>query len=136
MIYGNTFIDNNIDFILMETNMTINDPINLAGNQFGLWVYGGEGPYPHFHLKGNGGFEACIMIQYPEYFDHGGKYKDKLKSKYCKLLNEWMQELDSNNISNWCKIVNQWNENNSKYKILHSKRPDYSNIYPYHTFTK
>lgn len=68
-------------------------------DSFEIWVYGGEGPIPHFHLiKGDQNFpdfEACIKIEKAEYFHHSGK-EGKRESKVSNKTSSNSKIIDIN----------------------------------------
>jgi hypothetical protein len=98
---------------------------------FTIYIYGSEGPKPHFHLiKGNPkypDFETCIKINNPIYFHHSGK-EGVLNSKEKKRLIEFLK---SNNKyfpdkTNWQMLVIQWSMNNTDFQISpKTKIPNY-----------
>lgn len=139
MIYGDKYPDEDISFTILESNMSEepDSQLIMGNNTFYIWVYGSEGNHPHFHIIGNR-LKSCIMLKYPKYFIHKD-YKDTLKSKYCKLLDNWMREIGSDGISNWDRLVIKWNTNNplkTQQIPVGTIQPDYSIIYPYGYFTK
>ena len=98
-------------------------------------VYGGEGAIPHFHIVGvNSKFQSCVCIHSPNYFAHGGKYKDTLNSKQRETLNNWLKESNIlfNTFSNWETINRIWEGSNPNCKFPDSRKvdiqPDYSKM--------
>jgi len=99
-------------------------------DNFSIYVYGSEGPKPHFHLiKGNPkspNFETCIEISSSIYFYHNNKegiLNSKQKKKLVDFLNKKHRLLNS---TNWEVLVIQWCLNNPEYEINPQiKMPDY-----------
>ena len=113
----------------------------LSFNSIGeckVYVYGDEGPIPHFHIiSKNGNFKCCVCIYESLYFNHGYK-TDTLNANQRKNLNEWLKEKHKTlNNTNWEVIKFLWdsnNEENKKYKIYKSNtQPDYINMENYKT---
>ena len=95
-----------------------------------------EGQIPHFHLfKKDHSFETCICIYSPNFFSHGGKYRDVLNRKQCKILDEYLRQPTkfSPNISIWESIQIIWESGNQKTCRFPENRkvysqPDYSSM--------
>ena len=138
MMYGNKYLDDEIEFILVESNMS-GDPnfeFELGKNTCYIWVYAGEGYIPHFHLITKN-IKTCIMLKYPEYFLHAG-YQDTIKSKYCTDLDNWLSEVN-NEVTNWERLVDKWNHNNpipTQQVPTGWEQPSYKTIYQRGTFSK
>lgn len=99
-------------------------------DSFEIWIYGGEGPIPHFHLISQKfpDFEACIKIEKVEYFHHSGK-EGILNSKEKKRLVEFLQSNHHKlNGTNWEILVAQWGMNNPKYDIPFLEMPNYREL--------
>ena len=101
-------------------------------DSFEIWIYGGEGPVPHFHLiTGNQKspeFETCIKIKEAEYFHHSGK-EGALNSKEKKRLIEFLQKPHHKlSGTNWEILVAQWGMNNPKYDIPFIEVPNYREL--------
>jgi len=101
---------------------------------FTLYIYGSEGPKPHFHLiKGNPkypDFETCIEINTVKYFHHSGK-EDVLTSKEKKRLIDFLNKENKHfsDKTNWQMLVVQWSMNNTNFQISSkTKMPDYTKL--------
>lgn len=97
---------------------------------FTIYIYGSEGPKPHFHLmRGNPkspDFETCIEITKAKYFHHTSKegiINSKEKKKLISFLNKKHHLLNG---TNWQVLVIQWCMNNPEYEINpKTKMPNY-----------
>ena len=83
-----------------------------------IWVYSGEGPIPHFHVK-NERFESCIHIFESKYANHEDYHKT-LNDDQVKILDSKLREKATDNKTYWDQIVDLWYQNNpenaSRYK--------------------
>ena len=69
-------------------------------------IYNNEPNIPHFHLfNENNSFHTCICIYENKYYDHEGKYIDKLSPNQCIQLNEWMK----NKVKRYSFKNTRWN---------------------------
>jgi hypothetical protein len=131
-----------IGTIRLDNNVLLEDRINSDDDKLRLkkvglcnvYVYSGEGPNPHFHIKGEN-FEACVKIYEAEFFSHAD-YHCELSKSNCSKLNDW---LDQKNIlinpekTNWEVIKDVWIRNNPDniYKNPPKQcdeKPDYSKM--------
>lgn len=78
---------------------------------------------PHVHVidtatRGNL-FSACIKLETPEYFPHGGKYTDKFNSKERKTFQKFMESAPRNKrySTNYEYACSMWNDNNSSTAV-------------------
>jgi hypothetical protein len=125
----------NFGEIIREDGQILLEMANIGSfDGFTIYIYGSEGPKPHFHLiKGNPkypDFETCIEINNPICFHHSGK-EGVLSSKEKKRLIEFLK---SNNKyfpdkTNWQVLVVQWSMNNADFELSpETKMPDYQNL--------
>lgn len=86
-------------------------------SEYTIWVYGKEGPIPHFHFVSKDK-EGCIQLNKNEYFSHTGKVAE-LSHLERKELIEFLQKPSNElpNVSNWQLLIATWNLNNPKYRI-------------------
>jgi len=99
-------------------------------DNFSIYVYGSEGPKPHFHLIiGNPRYpewETCIEISSSTYFHHNNKegiLNSKQKKRLIEFLNKKHHLLQG---TNWEVLVIQWCMNNPEYEINpKTKMPNY-----------
>ena len=126
----------NFDDIILEDRINTNDDklkLKKAG-KCNVLVYSGEGPIPHFHIKGDN-FETCIKIYSAEFFAHAN-YHYELSKANCEKLNEWLKQdniLINPNETNWEVVKRMWKRNNpdSNYKNPSKEcdeQPDYSKM--------
>lgn len=100
-----------------------------------IYVYGNEGPIPHFHLeKSNGEVICCICIFEAKYF-HQETYPTILSSKQKKELNKYMKTYTKNSfgakLTVWETAANAWNGANEKYAVTPNQslvQPDYTDL--------
>ena len=99
-------------------------------SEFSFEVYirtndGGNIPHVHIWDTGTKGkrFNSCVKLTSPEYFPHGGKYKDTFSSKQKDAFVEFMKEVRtfSNKrvpaMTNYEYCCFLWNENNSNVSV-------------------
>lgn len=124
------------DEIILEDRINTNDnklKLKKAG-KCNVLVYSGEGPIPHFHIKGDN-FETCVKIYSAEFFAHTDHHYELSKAN-CEKLNEWLKQnniLINPNETNWEVIKRMWKRNNpdSNYKNPPKEcdeQPDYSKM--------
>ena len=76
------------------------------------------GNIPHVHIRDVATrgklFDACVKLEYPEYFDHGC-HTDTLNAKQKRQLDEFMNAVPAKGVfkTNYEKAVYMWNDNNS-----------------------
>lgn len=94
-----------------------------------------EGNIPHFHLfTPDHSFETCICIYSPNFFSHGGKYRDVLNSRQCKMLDEYLRQPSKQNPIDavWKLIQSTWEVGNQNCKFPQERKiylqPDYSRM--------
>ena len=93
-----------------------------------IYVYGGEGTIPHFHiLTQNHEFETCLCIYEPKYFIHGSK-TGRFNKKQLEQINNYLKSkhpvLD---ITIWQMIAVTFDNNNStSFAYKGMKQPDYT----------
>ena len=113
---------------LLETEYSGNTRLNLKSiGECKIEVYTNEGSIPHFHLfNKDKTFETCICVYSNNYFAHGGKYLDKLSTKQCSILDEYLRQpsKQDKNISVWNAIRLSWEFGNQD-----SKFPDNRKVY-------
>lgn len=121
------------DNLLNEETMD-DSGINPGLGKARICIYSGEGPIAHFHIEDKN-FHTCIKLDSPEYFDHGGKYKDKLSSKQVKSLIEKLystpKKYKNTNLTLYELLVLYWNDNNREGKPVNRNRnsmPDYTKL--------
>ena len=76
---------------------------------------GGNIPHMHIYKKGYPSWGSTVKFLSPEYYPHGGKYKDKLSSKLAKELDSMLRssDPDEDNRTLWQTAIREWNRNNS-----------------------
>jgi hypothetical protein len=80
------------------------------------------GNVPHVHIRDVATrgklFDACVKLEYPEYFDHGC-HTDTLNSKQKRELDEFMNSAPAKGVfkTNYEKAVYMWNDNNSNKDV-------------------
>jgi len=101
-----------------------------------IYVYGKEGPTPHFHIIETGEddrekkIDCCICIFEANFFDHGA-HTDLLNNKELKILNNFLKSKIGVN-TYWEIIVAEWHRlnpgNYNKYSQNRktNTQPDYS----------
>lgn len=98
-----------------------------------LYVYGKEGPIPHFHIKTtNGDLVCCVCLHKASYFDHGTEFT-RLNSGQLKLLNNYLKTKNpkySSKITIWEIMCISWNtcDDNPEYTNFPNKQPDYTKL--------
>ena len=101
---------------------------------YGIYVYSGEGPVPHFHIISNDGgreFDGCMCIYEAKFFDHG-VHTSILNSKELKLLDAFLRTQYVVSGTKWDYLSLVWQASNEamsiKYKknIKTSVQPDYT----------
>jgi hypothetical protein len=93
-----------------------------------------EGAIPHMHVWADGSMEneVCLTLDYPAYFNHGNKPKNKLKDKQRESLNELLKRPYTGNntkyrgLSNYVAICAFWNDTNQFKFDIPEEQPDYS----------
>ena len=121
------------DKALNEESHPLNEMARIGEYQpFIVYVYGKEGPVPHFHLiKGSPdtpSWQTCIRIDASEYFHHTGK-EEVLNSGERKELVEFLKQPNKYiaSITNWQYLVAQWSSNNPSWEIAPEiAMPNYS----------
>jgi hypothetical protein len=77
---------------------------------------------PHVHIRDVATrgklFDACVKLEYPEYFDHGC-HTDTLNSKQKRELDKFMNSAPAKGVfkTNYEKAVYMWNDNNSNKDV-------------------
>jgi hypothetical protein len=120
-----------LDFQFIEEAFI--DDLNIDKYGFTkIYVYGNEGPIPHFHIVSENKNDICICICEAKYFNHG-KYKNTFKSKkQLKMLDYWMDNININDDTktNWEFIIIMWKSANPEWRNYDikfpNKRPDYT----------
>lgn len=80
------------------------------------------GNVPHVHIRDVDTrgklFDACVKLEYPEYFDHGC-HTDTLNSKQKRKLDDFMNSVPEKGVfkTNYEKAVYMWNDNNSSKDV-------------------
>lgn len=80
------------------------------------------GNIPHVHIRDvatrGKNFDACVKLEYPEYFEHGS-HTDFLNTKQKHQLNDFMNEVPAKGVfrTNYEKAVYMWNDNNSNRDV-------------------
>lgn len=100
-------------------------------SKFILWVYGGEGPVPHFHITTSDPDDllCCVCLHVPAYFDHGVEFKS-LNSKLRIELNEFLVSPDKkykDGRTIWQSMCNDWINNNGNFNFP-TFQPNYINL--------
>ena len=126
---------------LLEAEVAANKRINIKSiGELKIEVYSNdnEGQVPHFHLfTPNHDFESCICIYSANYFGHGGKYRDKLSNKQCRILDEYLRQPHKlmPTASVWNVIKGFWETGNTNCKFPEKRKvliqPDYSSMVDY-----
>ena len=125
-----------IDFsdIDMLKEETVDDSGLPGKGNAKICIYSGEGPVAHFHIEAPG-FYSCVKLDSIEYFDHNGKYKDKLNNKQVKALKEKLSKISKDdNVGKFTLyeiMVDFWNRYNHEGKPVLRNRdtmPDYENL--------
>lgn len=126
IIVGTVLFDDLIEEKNIEPNL--NKHLNL-GKGIGkckVEIYPNEGNIPHMHVYNDSGFNTCICLHSPNYFSHGGKYKDKFTSNQCKIFNSWLSDINfgftTSKITNWEAAVFIWNFMNPDCKFPESRK--------------
>lgn len=101
---------------------------------FFVYVYGSEGPVPHFHvLLGKPeapSWESCIRIQGARYFQHGRK-QETLNAKQKRQLVDFLRAPHKHfpDRQNWQILIIQWSMNNPDHEIdPNLLMPDYTQL--------
>ena len=109
--------------IIREDGQILLEMANIGSfNDFSIYVYGNEGPIPHFHIiKGNPKspeWETCIEIKQIKYFHHSNK-EGILNSKNKKRLISFLKakSIHFKDKTNWQMLVLQWSMNNTNFQI-------------------
>ena len=85
---------------------------------------GGNIPHVHVWDRGTKGkeFSTCIKLTTPEYFPHGGRYKDVFNSKQKRAFVEFMNKKTPETridkpATNYQRCCSLWNQNNSNVNV-------------------
>lgn len=112
-----------------------NELLEMAacGNTHGLYlvIWTNDGGWiPHFHVFNNPNpkkstFDACLKLETPEYFAHGG-HTDILNKKQVKHIVELLKSEKRPGLTWWEYLIDTWNSNNSQAEIPYDmEMPDY-----------
>ena len=96
-----------------------------------IFIYGNEGPIPHFHFEGlDGTINGAIRLDKPEYFKHTGSGNDKIS---ISVFIEWIKSphwrMGKHGLTNYQLMLYYWNDSNPDYKInTDTPMPNYEEL--------
>jgi len=123
------------DTILYEERLTKENEFKLSkkkgvGGYIDIYVFGGEGSNPHFHLIGEK-LNICICIYQNRYFLHGS-HQDRLNQKQKNELDAFLRKPNkkmAGRFTNWEAICVLWNTGNDTYPFNpNNKQHDYTTM--------